>query len=254
MTKKFSKLCAFGDSYSDNGFSDGYGFKRYSDTYTWVEYLAQMLDIPLLDCAHAGALTGEGNYNGLNWSGMAWQIKKFFADSYKQCDMPTTLFTVLCSINDIAEGTYSSEESAENIVFAVETLAQNGARSILYREHSVILKYPGLYAPEYADKDEALAEKLNEINIMANNKLDGYIKTKFPDLKIIQISNDDLFTKVRDGAPGFKFENITEPCPDEGGCQNPFSYAWYDNWHPGGAMHRLMAEESYAALAAAKML
>jgi hypothetical protein len=52
----YSHLVSFGDSLSDNGNSDGYGFGVYSNGPVWVDYLADDLDVDLLDMAYGGEI------------------------------------------------------------------------------------------------------------------------------------------------------------------------------------------------------
>lgn len=251
MNRNFALLCAFGDSFSDNGFSDGHGFRRYSETSTWVEYLAQMLDIPITDRAYGGATSGERNYNhpvGVDWSGLTWQVAEFLKEPHHSPAIPEMLFTVMCSLNDVLAGVTDPAEPARNIQNSVEALAGAGARSIIYREHSIALKCPGFDTPEFADLYEPSVKMIGEINAITRRDLLKNLAQRHPELKILYLSSDELFQKIKDGAPGFKCQNISQPWLGTYSYPAPFSYAWYDDWHPSGTVHKLLAEETFTAL------
>lgn len=55
----YTDVLAFGDSLSDNGKADGYGNGVYSNGQVWVQYLAQDLNISLMDMAYGGAVSGK---------------------------------------------------------------------------------------------------------------------------------------------------------------------------------------------------
>ena len=56
----YSQVISFGDSLSDDGNADGYGFGVWSNGKVWVDYLAESLGVGLLDMAYGGA---QSNYH-----------------------------------------------------------------------------------------------------------------------------------------------------------------------------------------------
>lgn len=249
MNGTFDLLCAFGDSFSDNGFSDGHGFRRYSETFTWVEYLAQFLQMPLTDRAYSGATTGRGNYNhasGEDWSGLLWQVDEYLKEP--PAAPSRTLFTVMCSLNDVLCEDISPETSSHNIETALSCLGAAGARLVVYREHSVTLEPPGFKLPDYVTACARTTGMLREINALTRKGLVENLKKTCPNMEVLYLISDSFFQKVKDGAPGFKFKNLNEPWLGTYSYPEPFAYAWYDAWHPGGTVHKLLAEDTLAAL------
>lgn len=246
----FTAIVAFGDSFSDNGFADGHGFKRYTETLTWVEYLAAWLNLPLEDRAWGGAMSNERNCNhpeGVNWSGLAWQVDGYLQATAGQ-DLSKILFTVMVGSNDVWAGMEDGAVTAQNIRRAMTALAKAGARHILYRETSAALMSPGYLSGDYAGYSAPWAKLVNGANQATRKELLDGLAKEFPALKIYYHPSDPLFTKIKEGQPGFKFEILDKPWWGTYTLPEPYKYLWYDEWHPSGQAQRLMAEDSLAAL------
>ena len=246
----FTKVVAFGDSFSDDGFADGAGFKRYTETSTWVEQLAQALGVPLLNLAWGGSMSNLRNCNhaeGVDWSGLEWQVDEYLKSLKPGEDISTILFTVMTGSNDIWGGIEDGKVSAANIKAAIEKLAAAGAKHVLYRETSAVLLSPGYLAGDYVKYAEPWTKLVNSTNEATRESLANGIAA-YPDLKIYYHQTDPLFEKVKAGADGFKFENLTEVWWGTYTMPEPGKYLWYDDWHPMGQFHKLMAEDSLAGL------
>ena len=134
----FSNIVAFGDSLSDNGSNDGWGFGRYTDSYgtVWVENLATIFGIGdmLYDYAYGGATTDVGNVNANypDTTGLAWQVNQEGIKNEISSiqDLSSSLFTVWAGANDAKAGT-SPLDAAGNIITALGKLVGLGAESIL---------------------------------------------------------------------------------------------------------------------------
>ncbi|MDR2302403.1 MAG: hypothetical protein LBF38_10230 [Deltaproteobacteria bacterium] len=247
----FSAVISFGDSISDNGFLGGHGFRRYTNTWTWVEYLAQALGLPL-DCwAHGGAMTGEGNEKHppeTRWSGLAWQVRNFLSGLTQQDDLKDVLFTVMCGANDFWGGQKSGPVAAKNLLSAMEALVLAGARRIVFREMSAVLLSPVYLEGEYAH----LAQDWRNFIIETNGAARELIKNKFvnenPNVSLFYVTSDPLFTKIRDGEPGFKFQILDRSWLDTYVYPEPFKYLWWDSFHPMGELHLLMARDTLKAI------
>ena len=247
----FTSVVAFGDSFSDNGFADGHGFKRYTETLTWVEYLAQWLNLPLEDRAWGGAMSNERNCNhpeGVNWSGLIWQVDGYIKDMAPGQDISKVLFTVMVGSNDVWAGMEDGAVTAKNIRQAASNLAKAGARHILYRETSAILMSPGYLAGDYASYNEPWTKLVNTANAATKKELLEGLAKDFPGLKIYYHASDPLFTKIKEGREGFKFEILDKPWWGTYTLPEPYKYLWYDEWNPSGQAHRLIAEDSLKAL------
>ena len=247
----FTSIIALGDSYSDNGFADGHGFKRYTETLTWVEYLAQDLGLPLENRAWGGAMSNERNCNhaeGVNWSGLAWQIDDYIKGLAPGQDISKILFTVMVGSNDAWADITDGAVTARNIHQSLEKLAKAGARHILYRETSAVVMSPGYLSGDYAKYSEPWAKLVNESNAETKKLLPENLVKGVPGLKIYYQSSDPLFTMIKEGREGFKFEIMDKPWWGTYTYPEPYKYLWYDDWHPSGQAHRLMADDARESL------
>ncbi len=248
----FTSLVAFGDSFSDNAFADGHGFARATNTWTWVEYLAQMLGLADAhdNWAWGGAMSDERNCNlpDMKWSGLQWQIDEYLK-TVGQADLSKNLFTIMCGSNDIwVSDPIPPAQSAKNIRLAMTRLARAGARHILYRETSAVIMSPGYLAGQYAEYHDPWAKAVNEMNAATKKEiLEGFAK-EFPEVKVYYLETDPLFAKIKNGEPGFKFEIFDKPWRGTYTFPEPYKYMWYDDWHPMGQVHKLMAEDAVEGL------
>ena len=246
----FTKVVALGDSFSDDGFADGAGFKRYTETTTWVEQLAQELGVPLLNVAWGGAMSNQRNCNhaeGVDWSGLDWQVDEYLKGLGSGEDISTILFTVMVGSNDVWGGIEDGAVSAANIKVAIEKLAKAGAKHVLYRESPAALLAPGYLAGDYAKYAEPWTKLVNDTNAVTRESLGKGI-AEYPDLKIYYQQTDPILEKIKAGADGYKFENVTEPWWGTYTFPEPYKYLWYDEWHPMGQLHKLIAQDSLEGL------
>lgn len=249
----FTALVSFGDSYTDNGFADGRGFKRYCEAWTWTEYLAQMTGLTHDNRAWGGAMSDERNCNhpeGVVWSGLNWQVDDYLKALTKDEDISTVLFTVMAGSNDAWMGIDDGAVTAANIRTALEKLAAAGARHILYRETSAVLMSPGYLDGPYASYSEPWAKLVNESNAATRKGLLEDFAKKFPEVTLYYQQTDGLFGKIKNGEEGFKFEISDKPWWGTYTWPEPHKYVWYDDWHPMSQVHKMMAEESLEDLRA----
>lgn len=247
MTTSFSGLISFGDSFSDNGFADGHGFKRYCEAWTWVEYLAQMLGLPHDNWAWGGAMSNDRNCNhpkDVQWAGLSWQIDEYLKTLKKDEDISKTLFTVMCGSNDAWFDLTDGAATGQNIHQAMRKLANAGARHILYRETPTALMAPGYLEGEYAKLSEPWINLVKQSNQTTKRLLLDDLIKEFPAVKVYYLETDPLFTKIKNGEEGFKFKVLDKPWWGTYAMPEDFSYVWYDNWHPMSHVHKLMAQES----------
>ncbi|MDR0356056.1 MAG: GDSL-type esterase/lipase family protein [Deltaproteobacteria bacterium] len=251
LESPFSVVISFGDSYSDNSFINGHGFKRYTNTWTWVEYLSQMLGLPHDNWAFGGAMSDErlrSQPPGPDWGGLFWQIEEFLKERPDDDVMGTTLFTVMIGANDRSGGQSDGLVTAKNIVRALERLVQAGARTILYREGPTALLPPWFQTKEADGFREGWIAQIN----LANQETRRLVKKDFaaehPEVKLYYLQTDPLFLKIKNQEPGFKFENLDDPWDGTHVFPKPYLYMWWDEFHPMGQVHLLLAEETAAAI------
>lgn len=251
MSTKFDHVRAFGDSYSDNGFSHGHGFRRYCETLSWVEYLAADLGLPLEDRAWGGAMTGLGNCNhkaGQDWSGLLWQVREYLREDAAQ-NAAASIFTVMCAVNDAWGGIDDPAITAANIMQAIGLLADAGARLIIYREHSALLDPPGFADGAEAELRSRVRKIVNGANAITRSRMLDEFSRSHPGLRIVYLQTDPLYEKIKASEPGYAFEDHNTPWLGTYSYPTPYKYLWYDEWHPAGQVHRLMAQEAFQALA-----
>ena len=189
-----TSVVAFGDSYSDDGFADGAGFKRYTETLTWVERLAAELKVPLENLAWGGAMSDQRNCNhpeGVDWSGLQWQVDRYLAKLPAGQDLSGVLFTVMVGSNDAWGGVEDGKVSAANIKEAIEKLAARGAKRVLYVETSAVLLSPGYLAGDYANYAEPWTNLVNATNEATRESIAKGLPDH-PDLKIGYVVLDEL--------------------------------------------------------------
>ena len=121
------KIVAFGDSLSDNGYADGYGFGIWSNGSVWLDYLADEMGVELEDRALGGAKTSGHNSgavdpNGDPIYGLDWQIAEFINDTPVGTDLSNTLFVIWCGGNDFLSMTPGTDPSLV-IGFAINNIS-----------------------------------------------------------------------------------------------------------------------------------
>ncbi|MDR1431365.1 MAG: hypothetical protein LBI99_04515 [Propionibacteriaceae bacterium] len=246
----FSEVVSFGDSLSDNGFINGHGFRRYTNTWTWVEYLSQLLGLHNDNWAFGGAMSDERNQAhppGVNWSGLAWQVREYLA-GVNGADISRVLFTVMGGSNDFWGGQLSGEVSAQNLRLAMDALVAAGARHILFRETSAVLLAPGYLSGAWAGGGAGWKKLVDETNDVTRRIIGRDLPAEHPQVSLHYISTDSLFTKIKNGEPGYRFEILDKFWLGSYDFPHPYKYLWWDEWHPMGTLHLMMAEEALAAL------
>jgi phospholipase/lecithinase/hemolysin len=238
----FDRLIAFGDSLTD----DGHGLNGYTNGPVWVDYLAVALAIPTVENrAWGGAMTGNGNANELDWSGLDWQVDQFAPPP----DLATTLFTVWIGTNDVYGGEADIPASIGNVRRALDGLAAKGARHLLVASLPDITLAPAYRAgTKYAASADRVRELIEEFNRALAAALtdsgDGFA-ARHPEVELYRVDAHALFDRIaKDGT----FKNTTEPWLGADRCPEPAGYMWWDEWHPMTEVHRRVAMAAAAAL------
>ncbi|GAB6175275.1 hypothetical protein JCM16814_01660 [Desulfobaculum senezii] len=239
----FQRVIAFGDSFSDNGFSNGSGFNRLSNGPVWVEHLAARLGVALEDRAWCGAQSGHGNASGpKDWSGLAWQVETFDDDSA----LPQALCTVLIGINDIYEGDADAGDVAANTIDALERLAAKGMRTCLISTLPDITLAPA-YAGEYAHVKAEVAHLVVGINAKLSAELHGAggFSERHPEVTLHAVDAYGLFNTL---AASGTFEISDAPWLGTYSYPKADGFMWWDDWHPMTATHRYFADAAYKVI------
>lgn len=256
----YSQVVAFGDSLSDNGPDDGWGFGRATDPggLVWVDYLAQDLGVGLLDMAYGAARTYGNPYSPYSTKdplyvdsmfGFNWQVEQYLTNYTVD---PDALYTVWIGGNDLLnlDGNRPREvivNAAINIGSAIGALYDAGANDI------VLMNMPNLGAtplmngtiydtPEYG---EALSKGFNCSLAITQAIMEWYL----PDLNLFSI---DIFALMNEFIDGGEFDNTTTMFSADlaGGIADiKDKYLFWDAIHPTTYAHGLIADAVYSQVA-----
>ena len=244
----YSQIVAFGDSLSDNGNADGYGFSVSSNGPVWVDYLAEDLDVELLDMAYGGARTyghpaskpGDGSSPTGYEYGLTWQIDSYL-DAYTADE--DALYTLWIGGNDLLNLDGDSPlnvitNAAMNIGSAIGSLYGAGARNV------VLMNMPNLGATPL----------MNGLNGMYNMPSEGaylsmgfnaalletgtLLEMLFPELNLFSI---DMFALMNEFMASGLFDNSTNMLSAAGPTDE--SYLFWDPIHPTTYAHSLISDE-----------
>ncbi len=251
----YSQIVAFGDSLSDNGDEDFYGFGRFTDPggLVWVDYLAQDLGVPLLDMAYGGARTDYHPATNSEVYGFNWQVNEYLkisggADS-------DTLYTVWIGGNDLLNlGGQTPEDVIANAVLnigaSIGSLYMAGARDIVLMNMPNLGATPlmnGENSPPYYDMPEAglaLSTGYNAALAMTQ----AYLETLIPDLNLFSV---DIFALMEEFLEGCYFDDTTGMFANV--YENPEyadkNYLFWDSIHPTTYAHSLIADAVYSQVA-----
>ena len=248
----YAAIIVYGDSYSDNGnlFNDlgipgaPYWNGRYSNGPVAVERLSSCLGVPLLDEAWGGATTGIGNVidNGttgtLGYDNLPGMTTSFNAtiDSFPPGKVSSSLVVVWGGINDFATNgltTLTADHAVSDIVALITTLQALGAKQILV---------PGIpdlgLTPLY--QAEGKGGYANYVSDYFNQKL----RVSLPP-GVLFYDTATLFRKMIKNPGVYGLTNVTQPCyvVNNGVCQNPYQYLYWDLLHPTEHIHQILGHE-----------
>ncbi|HQI80495.1 MAG TPA: SGNH/GDSL hydrolase family protein [Deltaproteobacteria bacterium] len=243
----YGSIISFGDSLTDNGNADGYGFGVYSNGPVWVEYLADAdhLNAPLFDMAFGGATTGYDNpaAGNLPITGLNWQVDVFLAN-YSGMIASDALVTVWAGANDLFNGrTYAQAE--DNVALAVAKLANAGFQNFLIMNLPNVGASPGFSGTP----TEAYATWWSqEFNADLEEDLAG-LKQAYAGVNFYTLDTYNLLTLAMADPAAYGFDNVTgmwstRPDGDTG------TYLFFDSVHPTTEAHMLIAEKAMAAAGA----
>jgi len=243
LAGSYSSIVAFGDSLSDNGGDDGYGFGTFSNGSVWVEYLADSnhLNCDLYDYAFGGATTGT-DYPDLNW-----QVDQYLL--YNQSIADGTLFTLWAGGNDFL-GLGTGDDPYQAVMdavlgmgLAVSKLVGAGAQDIL------VMTLPNLGATPLNNTDPAasigaqmITEAYNAALVEAMAGFDALPNVNLTSLDVFAILEDIL-----DDPTKFGFDNVTDMLIAAG--ETTDAYLFWDAIHPTTQAHELIADYANSAVA-----
>ena len=240
----YSSIVAFGDSLSDNGPADGYGYGTWSNGKVWIEYLADSnhLNCALTDYAYGGATTCD-TYPNLNW-----QVDQYIEKLDSSPITDGTLFTLWAGGNDflnLQPGDNAGEaiqNAVLNMGLALIKLLEAGATDIL------VLNLPNLGATPRMNSTPASYAAGQYISYNYNNALASAL-SGFSATPSLNIYNLDIYGFMQGilANPGlYGFDNVTGMLSVQGATGD---YLFWDSIHPTTQAHEMIADFAQATVA-----
>ncbi len=288
LAGSISELYVFGDLLSDTGNlftitseTFGVGFPsapffegRYSNGRLWIESLASELGIVYnfdTNFALIGATTGLDNVGNpfepndvveqLRLPGTLAQVNNFIA-SNPNLD-PNGLYTVWAGIYDFGLGITDTTELVNNIITAVENLANAGAKNILVPNLPDLSRFPGTSDIPGIDIQDEIIAIFNSNLSQSLNELESQLDSE---VNLIELNTDSLFDGILSNPTQFGFTNVSDrfiiTSVDDSGIRydeanpgaDPDDYAFFGGTVPGApaqpsaATHEIISEIALSAL------
>ena len=279
-TTTFSKIIAFGDSYSDNGAAyaitsamveegsvegayikpgDLYWENRYSNGLVGIEVAAEKAGLELTNYAVGGALSGQENYSP--WmdsngnTGVLGQIDKYIAELGTETASESDLFFVMSGTNDYCqfidyalEGTIADVAAAtlENTEEAIRKLAAVGAENIIISEANDVSILPYEITE---GRQESAKEYAETVNAKLPEMVENMESELGVDIEIFELTTltDDMV--AHPDKYGFtEHVNVIQPTWPEvlpAQTEGLEGYMFFDEWHPSAQMHQYIGEGIY---------
>ncbi len=235
----FSKIVAFGDSLSDNGNADGYGFGRWSNGPVWLDYLAAEMGAQLEDRALGGAKT-SGHNSGSSLYGLDWQVDLYVVQTGPGTDLSNVLFVIWAGGNDFLTMQPTDDpalviaNAINNIQGAMDDLLAIGAKNILVMSLPDLGEAPlNNWDPVRSANASALSRVFNQYLVMM---LCNYLNF-LPDHRFYYVDTYELLDFIVANPAPFGFTNVTS----SGNQTPPPGYLFWDPIHPTTAAHRVVA-------------
>lgn len=270
--QNYQEIYTFGDSLSDTGnvfkatnriIPPAPYFKgRFSNGPVWVEYLASNLGLtfnPNTNFAFGGATTGFQNIGLPTLPGLQQQINNFI--TVNQFANPNALYIVWAGTNDYINYFFNTvpnpSQTTSNLSVAIKSLAAVGARDIM------VVNLPNLGNFPIKGGDGNISSLLSSFTSAHNSSLTTNLNSLRqqlnPDINIISLDVDSLFTRIISHPEEFGFTNVTDSCvgnlsvipinlPAQSVDCTPSQFLFWDQIHATTATHRLIGELAFSAL------
>ena len=260
MAQQIGGITTFGDSLVDNGNvfqatgrifppSPLYFNGRFSNGSVWVENLAAKLNITETSSnfAFGGATSGTLNTIDPALPGLTTQLDRFFQTSPKiSVDQ---LFVIWVGANDYLGGKQSNPTvTISNLSTALQRLIDAGAAQL------VVPNLPDLGINPASATNPSQRKRLTELSTVHNRLLKASLATlshKNPQISIIAIDMQALFSTVVANPTKFGLTNVTQPCLNRATgtvCAQPNSFLFWDELHPTAAAYQILSEYTLASI------
>jgi phospholipase/lecithinase/hemolysin len=280
-TYTLSTLPIVGDLIPDTPPSPPYFDGRFTNGPTWVEMLAEDLDVEDLTASTDLSIFGsfEGGtvdrsvnfaYGGAETEGntglrallpdLLDQVAQFTQDSDRAGQMADAedLFVVWAGANDyLFDASAKPKDVVNNIIESVEELYDRGARNFLVPNLPDLGKTPGAIESHAINGDEIVhsSEKLTKLTDRHNKRLARELENLEDDLsgdiKITTLDVNSLFDRLIEQPQDFGITTIDRPFLDESNPtmgDSPDRYLFWDDIHPTAFVHRILAEAAASVI------
>lgn len=280
--REFSKIVAFGDSYSDNGSANAvstailesdnnegafvkpgelYFENRYSNGKTAIEVAAELANLPLENYATGGGTSGYENYSDwmdrLGGTGVLGQIDKFEATLKEGEADDDALYFILAGANDYCkfidfnlEGTVEdvANQVVKNIETAIRELADLGAEQFLVSHAIDVSTMP-------YEVTEGRKESAKVFSQTVSAQLPALLEKLSEELDI-EIGEYDI-TKTTDeimaNPEKYGFKEVVEVIQPTWpkvlpAKENVEDYMFFDEWHPSATTHKIVGQAIYEVI------
>ncbi|KAF0450888.1 gdsl family lipase [Gigaspora margarita] len=242
LRKRYDKLIAFGDSHTDNGNvyyltnkqwpSETSYMGRYCDGKVWVEYLAEFLNIELVNYAFGGATVDSNFIQGVTGPnkdkvpGIKQQIEAFISANTKS---KQSMNNNPNSDNDFSKTLFALWDSGGDYCFTNMTASPLLlVQSLIDALHLLVQSFPTIstllipnlpdfsLVPQFNTMNSVEKEKLSKI-VDSHNKylLEHLIKFgRETGVKIFYLECDKIFVALQTGMNSFGFVNCVDAADD----------------------------------------
>jgi thermolabile hemolysin len=250
-----NQLVVFGDSLSDTGTvfratngaypSDPPYFQgRYSNGRVWVEYVAARLSLSAnqINNYACGGATSGGYSNGFV-PGLLSQVQSF-TQTHSSVNS-TSLYVLWAGANDYLQGVNDATVPVRNVIDAIASLSNTGAKRILVANLPDLGQLP-------ATRNTANSANLTALTRAHNQGLRQSLKVlrqQQPDLELAILDANALYQEAITYPARFEFANVTAACVSGSTvCGQPEQFLFWDGIHPTTAAHQILGEKAFVAI------
>lgn len=282
--EEFSKIIAFGDSYSDNGQAkkisteiveselgieeayikpseDLYWNGRYSNGKTAVEVMAEACELPLMNYATGGATTGLSNYSF--WmdvyvnTGVLGQIEQFEKSLGDNKADDKALYFIFASANDYFylkdyevddEIQNVAQTAIDNIKFAIEKLSSLGAKHFFIVNSSDLSMVPYEITMGRTQDAKKFTKYINDRLPAVVEKLETTTKSDIVLFDITKVSDEIVNHPSEYGMKVLDTACETTYPEKEAPKAEEDTYYFWDEWHYTKVVHKIVGEAMYREL------
>ena len=231
----FDKIIVFGDSLSDNGNiyslssslhkvtsyvpvipkNPPYYLGRFTNGPIWIEYIAQVLNVPLDDYAYGGAWA-ESIFDSKQVIpfGIGTQVNYYLVNEVLDRSRENHLYVIWVGSNDYVQGRddpeYAVTNTIDSIKSQVDWLVYYGAK------HFLILNLPDLSAvPEVIAKGPEFAKSISDLSQLHNKKFVDMMqsfKEQYKDVSFFTVDIGDYFDHILAYPEKYHLKNIRQAC------------------------------------------